>query len=158
MALLATPTLEPDMSHPIALSTRGPRWFATCTTIAVLATAGCLTRTIDNEGLVAVAAESDTSAFGAMLVSPEARARGERISRYVNSGTPDERAALRKRADRAMSAACAGSHRTGAEGPEALNGLVTPRAEGTDAGPSPWWYVQFTCVRDKSTGTTGARS
>ena len=58
------------MSHPIAiavpfprLSTRGPRMFATAGTIAVLATAGCLTRTIENEGLVAVAAESDTTAL-----------------------------------------------------------------------------------------------
>ena len=153
------------MSHPIAiavpcprLSTRGPRMFATAGTIAVLATAGCLTRTIENEGLVAVAAESDTTAFGEMLVSPEARAQGQRISRYVNTGTPDERAALRKRADRAMSAACNGSHRTGAEGPAAVDGLVTPRAEGTETGPSPYWYVQFTCVRDKSTGSTGSRS
>ena len=153
------------MSHPIALpahavrlSTRGPRLFATCTTVAVLLTAGCLTRTMDNGGLVAVAAENDTTAFGTMLVSPEARARGQRISRYVNSGTPDERAALRKRADRAMSAACSGSYRTGAEGPEAVGGLVTPRADGTAMGPSPFWYVQFSCVRDQSTGSNAVRS
>ena len=148
----------PILSHPSPHSTRGPRLFATCSTIAVLAAAGCLTRTVENEGLVAIAAESDSTAFGEMLVSPEARARGQRISRYVNSGTPEERAALRKRADRAMSAACAGSHRTGNEGPAAVDGLVTPRLEGSETGPSPYWYVQFTCVRDKATETNGARS
>lgn len=145
-------------TRPSPLSTRGPRLFAACGTIAVLTAAGCLTRTVDNEGLVAVAAESDTTAFGEMLVSPEARARGQRISRFVNSGTLDERAALRKRADRAMSAACSGSHRTGAEGPDAVDGLVTPRPEGTATGPSPFWYVQFTCVRDRSTGSNVLRS
>ena len=145
-------------ARPSPLSTRGPRLFAACGTIAVLTAAGCLTRTVDNEGLVTVAAESDSTAFGAMLVSPEARARGQRISRFVNSGSPDERAALRKRADRAMSAACAGSHRTGAEGPEAADGLVTPRGAGTATGPSPYWYVQFTCVRDRSTGSSALRS
>lgn len=148
----------PSLAHPSPLSTRGPRLFAASGTLAVLFAAGCLTRTVENEGLVAIAAESDSTAFGDMLVSPEARARGQRISRFVNSGSPDERAALRKRADRAMSAACSGSHRTGAEGPEAENGLVTPRPEGSATGPSPYWYVQFTCVRDKATGTTGARA
>lgn len=154
------------MSHPISIaalpspsSARGPRLIAACGTLAVLmVAAGCLTRTVENEGLVAIPAETDTTAFGAMLVSPEARARGQRISRFVNSGTPEERAALRKAADRAMSAACAGSHRTGAEGPDAVDGLVTPRRDGSDTGPSPFWYVQFTCVRDKSTGTSSVRS
>lgn len=144
-------------THPSPLSTRGPRLFAACGTLAVLTAAGCLTRTVENEGLVAIAAESDSTAFGEMRVSPEARARGQRISRFVNSGTPEERAALRKAADRAMSAACAGSHRAGAEGPAAVDGLVTPRPEGTATGPSPYWYVQFTCVRDNATRTDGAR-
>lgn len=146
------------MSRSTPHSSRGPRLFALCGTVAVLTAAGCLTRTVENEGLVAVAAAADSTAFGSMVVSPEARARGQRISRFVNSGTPEERAALRKAADRAMSAACAGSHRTGAEGPEAVDGLVTPRPEGVATGPSPYWYVQFTCVRDPSTGTTGTRT
>ena len=137
---------------------RIPAFVASLGVVAVLTAAGCITRTVQNEGLVAVAAPTDTMAFGAMMVSPEARARGQRISRFVNTGTADEHAALRKAADRAMSEACAGSYRAGAEGPNAVDGLVTPRAEGTQTGPSPYWYVQFTCVRDGATGTTGSRS
>ena len=137
---------------------RLPGFVATIGIVSVLTVAGCLTRTVDNEGLVAIPAPSDTTAFGTMHVSPEARAQGQRISRYVNNGSPEERAALRKSADRAMSAACSGSYRPGAEGPEAVAGLVTPRAAGTVDGPSPYWYVQFTCVRDASTGTNGLRS
>jgi hypothetical protein len=142
----------------VPYSTRGPRLVATLGIVSVLTAAGCLTRTVENEGLVAIAAPTDTTAFGAMHVSPEARAQGLRISRFINTGSVDERQSLRKTADRAMSAACSGSYRPGAEGPDAVDGIVTPRAQGTMTGPSPYWYVQFTCVRDGSTGTNGSRS
>lgn len=147
------PAIAAPITRPNAL---GPMVVAIAGALAVLTAAGCLTRTLANGGLVAISAPTDSLAFGAMLVSPEARAQGQRIGRFVNTGTTEEHAALRKATDRAMSEACAGSYRAGAEGPVAVDGLVTPQAPGGSTGPSPYWYVQFTCVRDAAAGSTGA--
>ena len=153
------------MSNPTAIAVpvapanaRVPLLVALAGALAVLTAAGCLTRTIANEGLVAIPAPTDSLAFGAMLVSPEARSRGQRIGRFVNTGTAEEHAALRKAADRAMGAACAGPYRAGTEGPDAVAGLVTPQQPGASTGPSPYWYVQFTCVRDAASENTRSPS
>lgn len=124
--------------------------------LSLLATSGCVTRTLENNGLMAIPAPSDSTASGVMLVPPEARAAGWRILRFDNGGTVAEHSELRQDADRAMAAACAGDFRVTAEGPTAVNGMVTPRLAGTALEQSPFWYVQFVCVRDQdSPGTRG---
>ncbi|MFL5577447.1 MAG: hypothetical protein ACJ79S_15920 [Gemmatimonadaceae bacterium] len=127
----------------------GGRLVPTLGVLAVLTTSGCVTKTLENGGLEAIPAPSDTTAVGAMAVSPEARALGHRIVRFANTGTAADRAVRRKDAGRRMSAACAANYRTGAEGPAAVGGVVTPRLDGTKDQSSRFWYIQFVCVRDE---------
>lgn len=121
-----------------------------------LAAGACVSRTLGNQGLERVPATADSAAIGALIVSPSNLALGERILRFDNSGTTEQRATLRKEADRRMSAACAGDYEVGAEGSEAVEGVVTAQPRNAASGPSPFWYIQFTCVRD-TPGTTSAR-
>lgn len=117
--------------------------------LAISAASGCVSRTLDNHGLEAIPAPADTAAVGTMVVSADARALGQRIIQFDNTGTATDRAARRKNADLRMTAACAGDYRTGAEGPAASGGVVGPRVDGAGHRQSPFWYIQFVCVRDE---------
>lgn len=110
---------------------------------------GCVGRTLGNEGLEAIPAPADIGAVGNMVVSPSAAAVGQRILRFDNRGTTSDRADKRKAAEKTMAAACASDYRSGAEGPAAVEGVVTPRPDETTHDASQFWYVQFVCVRDE---------
>jgi hypothetical protein len=116
-----------------------------------LLAAACIGRTLGNSGLEAIPAPADAGGVGNMVVSPAAAALGQRILRFDNRGTPAERAAQRKTANRTMSAACESDYRSGAEGPAAIAGVVTPRPDESSHDASEFWYVQFVCVRDDHT-------
>jgi hypothetical protein len=116
--------------------------------IALLTVFGCVTRTMANEGLEVSVAAADSTAAGEMIVSPAARALGQRIIRFGNRGTPAEHVARREGAGRAMATTCAGAYLAGSEGPTATDGVVTPHARGAELEPSDYWYMQFRCVQD----------
>lgn len=120
-----------------------------------LASDGCVSRTLGNQGLEGVPAAHDTLAVGAMIVTPSNLALGQRILRFDNSGVPAERVARRKEAENRMAATCAGDYEVGAEGAAAVDGVVTRQAGGAEKEASPFWYIQFTCVRD-ARGTSGS--
>lgn len=122
--------------------------------LLLLALAGCVSRSVGNGGMSVTAAPSDTTAVGEMVVTPEARALGQRILRFGNRGTGDDHAARRRGADLTMARACEGTFVTAAEGPTARGGVVTAARAGTGTQPSEYWYVQFRCVHQ----TTGADS
>lgn len=142
----------PSLSSPRTSLAR--RFVPILVALSLLASSGCVTRTLDNNGLTAIPAPSDSTASGVMLVPPEARAVGWRILRFDNSGSVAAHSELRQDADRAMAAACAGDYRVTAEGPKAVDGMVTPRLAGTALEQSPFWYVQFVCVRDQDSPAT----
>ena len=108
----------------------------------------CINRTLGNKGLEAIPAPVDPGGVGNMIVSPSAAALGQRILRYDNRGPASERAAMRKGAERTMSAACASDYRSLAEGPAAFSGVVTPQLDEATHDASEYWYVQYVCVRD----------
>jgi hypothetical protein len=112
--------------------------------LAVIATTGCVPRTLVNDGVEAPAA---IAALDPMIVSPEARLAGQRIMRFDNMGAGSDRAARRRDADRRMSEACAGDYRTGSEGSSAVSGVVTawPHEAGP-AGATEFWYIQYVCL------------
>jgi hypothetical protein len=122
--------------------------------VAVLAV-GCIGRTLGNQGLEAIPAPVDPGSVGNMIVSPSAAALGERILRFDNRGTTKERAVRRKGAEQSMAAACASPYRSGAEGPTAVNGVVTAAPDETTHDASEFWYVQFVCVRDQRSAAAG---
>lgn len=107
----------------------------------------CVGRTLGNDGLEAIPAPMDAGSVGNMVVSPAAAALGQRILRFDNRGTVKVRAAQRKGAERTMAAACDSHYRSGAEGPAAINGVVTPRPDEATHDASEFWYVQYVCVR-----------
>ena len=118
--------------------------------------AACIGRTLGNEGLEAIPSPADVGGVGNMIVSPAAAALGQRILRFDNRGTSAERAAQRKTANRTMATACESDFRSGAEGPAAVGGVVTPRPDESTHDASEFWYVQFVCVRDER-ATSGDR-
>lgn len=150
-------TIHRRFRHPVSPRRLAGRVFTVVLLIgSSLAADACVSRTLGNRGLERVPATADSAAIGALIVSPGNLTLGQRILRFDNSGSSEQRAALRKEADRRMSATCAGDYQVGAEGSEAVDGVVTPQPRGEASAPSPFWYVQFTCVRD-TPGTTSAR-
>ncbi|HVE78176.1 MAG TPA: hypothetical protein VNA89_04925 [Gemmatimonadaceae bacterium] len=145
---MSTPrTTSRRLFHPLPSARR---LVAALAVLGVSTTGACVSRTLDNQGLEPIASPLDSAAVGNMVVSPEARALGQRIVQFDNTGTAAERAARRKDADLRMTAACAGDYRTGAEGPAAANGVVGAGADGASRQQSPFWYIQFVCVRDSA--------
>ncbi len=123
--------------------------------LAGLLAVGCIGRTLGNQGLEAIPAPADVGGVGNMIVSPSAAALGERILRFDNRGTTKARAARRKGAEATMAAVCASPYRSGAEGPAAINGVVTAAPDEATHDASEFWYVQFVCVRDQRNTPAG---
>ena len=121
---------------------------ALLTILAVVATTGCVPRTLVNDSRESIPAPA---ALDPMIVSPEARLAGQRIVRFDNMGAGSDRAARRRDASRQMSEVCAGDYRTGSEGSSAVSGVVTawPRAAGP-AGATEFWYIQYVCLPTES--------
>lgn len=116
---------------------------------------GCIGRTLGNEGLEAIPAPADPGSVGNMVVTPDAAALGQRILRFDNRGSVRVRAERRRVANQTMAAACASPYRSGAEGPAAINGVVTAAPDETSHAASEFWYVQFVCVRDQHDAPAG---
>ena len=132
-------------------STAG-RLVATLGAIAMLATGACVERSYANGGIAEPEPLPDTVGVSVMFVPVSTWARGVKIARYPNHGTPSERAARRHDVQHLMAANCGGYYRTGAEGPDAVDGIVTPPRGGQGVEPSSFsyisrfWYIQYTCA------------
>ena len=145
---MSQPALHPSASHAV------PRTLALVTALVL---GGCVTRTLENGGLQPSPAPADTLATGNMVVSPAARADGQRILRFANDGTPEARLALRRQADARMTATCGDTPHVSAEGSVATDGVVSATGARAGDAPSSWWYIQFACTHDTPSGSRTPR-